>query len=79
MTNIDINNMTSPFLIQAVKDKTISPHYNGNKQGSQCQCVVSLNKALVTTPELKCPGIMCMVSTKKPTLNHKVFFGKKAV
>ena len=62
MTNIDSNNMASPFLIQAVKDKAISPDYNGKKQGSQCQCVVSLNRALVTTPELKFPGIMCMVS-----------------
>ena len=62
MSNIDSNNMASPFLIQAVKDKAISPDYNGNKQGSQCQCVVSLNRALVTTPELKFPGIMCMVS-----------------
>jgi hypothetical protein len=81
MTNIDSNNMTSPFLIQAVKDKAISPDYNGNKQGSQCQCVVSLNRALVTTPELKCTGIICMVSVsaQKLTLNHRVFFGKKAV
>jgi hypothetical protein len=35
-------NTVSPFLIQAVKDQTVPPDYNGDEQRPQSQCVVGL-------------------------------------
>jgi len=36
----------SLFLIQAVKDKAVSPDHDGNQQRSQSQSVVSLNNRI---------------------------------
>jgi hypothetical protein len=44
ISNMEANfcNTVSPFLIQAVKDQTVPPDHNGDKQRPQSQCVVGL-------------------------------------